>query len=64
MDYLKIAEIANRCEVKHQQIIEYYRFIGANLRISESALNSIHESIKQIEKDLKTLDNKLRKLVA
>lgn len=62
MEYLKIAEIANKCEVKRQQIIEHYRMVGAN-RFTDEVKNIFYADIKGMENDLKVLENKLRKYV-
>jgi hypothetical protein len=63
MDYLKIAETANRCEVKSKQIAEYYRIIGANPRFPEDVKNAFSNAIADMEKELKTLETKLKKLI-
>lgn len=63
MQYLKIAEIANKCEVKRQQINEYYRMIGANSQFTKDLDSVIYESIKYIQRELDILENKLKKLV-
>ena len=63
MEYLKIAEIANKCEVKHQQINEHYRMIGANNQFTDEVRNVFNAVIKDMERDLKVLENKLRKHV-
>jgi hypothetical protein len=63
MDYLKIAETANRCEVKSKQIYEHYRMIGAHPRFPEDVKNAFQAVIADMERDLKTLENKLKKLI-
>ena len=63
MDYLKIAEIANKCEVKRQQISEHYRMIGANSQFTDEVRNVFYAVIKDMERDLKVLEDKLRKYV-
>jgi hypothetical protein len=63
MEYLKIAEIANKCEVKRQQISEHYRMIGANNQFTDEVRNIFYSVIKDMERDLKTLEDKLRKYV-
>ena len=63
MEYLKIAEIANKCEVKRQQISEHYRMIGANNQFTDEVRNVFYAVIKNMERDLKVLEDKLRKCV-
>ena len=63
MEYLKIAEIANKCEVKRQQISEHYRMIGANSQFPDEVRNIFYDVIKDMERDLKTLEDKLRRHV-
>lgn len=63
MECLKIAEIANKCEVKRQQINEYYRMIGANKQFTDEVRNVFYAVIKDMERDLKVLEDKLRKYV-
>jgi len=63
MDYLKIAEIANKCEVKRQQISEHYRMIGANNQFTDEIRNVFYTVIKDMERDLKILESKLLKYV-
>ena len=63
MEYLKIAEIANKCEVKRQQISEHYRMIGANNQFTDEVRNVFYAVIKDMERDLKVLEDKLRKYV-
>lgn len=64
MEYLKIAEIANKCEVKKQQISEHYRMIGANPKFTKETYNIFYAVIKDMENDLETLEGKLRKYVS
>jgi len=62
MDYLKIAQIANQCEVKRQQINEHYRMIGAHkfqVEVEVKFANAIHN----MKVDLAKLENKLKKIV-
>lgn len=61
MEYLKIAEIANRCEVKRQQIGEHYRMLGANNQFTDDVKDVFYSVIKDMEHDLKILENKLCK---
>jgi hypothetical protein len=63
MEYLKIAEIANKCEVKRQQISEHYRMIGANNQFTDEVRDVFYAVIKDMERDLKFLEDKLRKYV-
>ena len=63
MEYLKIAEIANRCEVKRQQISEHYRMIGANNQFTDEVRDVFYDVIKDMKRDLKVLEDKLRKYV-
>jgi len=63
MNYLKIAEIANKCEVKRQQISEHYRMIGANNQFTDEIKNVFYAVIKDMETDLKILESKLLKYV-
>lgn len=63
MDYLKIAEIANKCEVKRQQISEHYRMIGANNQFTDEIRNVFYAVIEDMERDLKILESKLLKYV-
>jgi hypothetical protein len=63
MQYLKIAEIANKCEVKRQQIIEHYRMVGANREFTDDVRNIFYNTIKDMEQDLKVLENKLIKCI-
>ncbi len=63
MDYLKIAEIANRCEVKRQQINEHYRMVGANGQFTEDVRSVFYETIENLKKDLEKLEDKLARLV-
>ena len=63
MDYLKISEIANKCEVKRQQISEHYRMIGANNQFTDEIRNVFYAVIKDMERDLKNLEDKLIKYV-
>ena len=63
MEYLKIAEIANKCEVKRQLISEHYRMIGANIQFTDEVRNVFYAMIKDMERDLKVLEDKLRKYV-
>ena len=66
MEYLKIAEIAeiaNKCEVKRQQISEHYRMIGANNQFTDEVRNVFYAVIKDMERNLKVLEDKLRKYV-
>ncbi len=63
MDYLKIAETANRCEVKSKQIYEHYRMLGTNPRFPEDVMNAFKATITDMERDLKTLETKLKKLI-
>lgn len=60
MEYLKIAEIANKCEIKHQQIIEHYRMIGANNQFTDEVKNVFYAVIEDMERDLKVLEDTLR----
>lgn len=64
MDYLKIAEIANKCEVKRQQISEHYRMIGANSQFTDEIREVFYLTIKEMETDLKLMEGKLYKLVS
>lgn len=61
MEYLKIAEIAHKCEVKRQQINEHYRMLGANKQFSDSVKDVFYAVVKDMERDLKSLEEKLRK---
>lgn len=63
MEYLKIAGIANECEIKRQQISEYYRMIGANNQFTDEVRNVFYDVVKDMERDLKVLEDKLRKYV-
>ena len=63
MEYLKIAEIANKCEVKRLQINEYYIMIGANMQFTDEVRNVFFVAIREMEHDLKTLEDKIRKYV-
>ena len=63
MEYLKIAEIANRCEVKRQQISEHYRMIGANNQFTYEVRDVFYDVVKDMKRDLKVLEDKLRKYV-
>lgn len=64
MEYLKIAEIANKCEVKKQQIFEHYRMLGAHPKFAKETQDIFYNVIKDMERDLATLENKLRKYVS
>jgi hypothetical protein len=61
MDYLKIAEIAHRCEVKRQQMSEHYRMIGANRTFNKETQDIILAAIKDMKSDLARMEDKLRK---
>jgi predicted DNA-binding protein YlxM (UPF0122 family) len=63
MEYLKIAEIANKCEVKRQQISEHCRMIVANNQFTDEVRNVFYAVIKDMERDLKVLEDKLRNYV-
>ena len=63
MEYLKIAEIANKCEIKRQQISEHYRMIGANNQFTDEVRDVFYDVIKDMKRDLKVLEDKLRKYV-
>jgi predicted DNA-binding protein YlxM (UPF0122 family) len=64
MNYLKIAEIANKCEVKRQQINEHYRMIGANSQFTKETQEVFYCTIKDMEKELKDLESKLVKQIS
>jgi predicted DNA-binding protein YlxM (UPF0122 family) len=64
MEYLKIAEIANKCEVKKQQIFEHYRMIGAHPNFAKETQDVFYNVIKDMERDLETLEKKLRKCIS
>jgi predicted DNA-binding protein YlxM (UPF0122 family) len=63
MDYLKVSEIANKCEIKRQQISEHYRMMGANPEFTLEVRNVFYDAIEDMERDLKKLENKLRTLI-
>ncbi len=63
MDYLKIATIANRCEVKRQQIAEHYRMIGANMQFTDETKNVFYAVINDMKKELEGFENRLKKLI-
>lgn len=63
MDYLKISEIANQCEVKRRQINEYYRIIGGNSQFPEDVKDILYSTINDLNRDATMLENKLRKCV-
>lgn len=63
MDYIKITEISNKCEVKRQQINEYYRMLGANAHFTTEVKNLLYNTIENMENDLKVLENKLQKCI-
>mgnify|MGYP003431212082 CR=1 FL=1 len=64
MEYLKIAEIANKCEVKKQQICEHYRMLGAHPNFTKETQDIFYAVIKDMERDLVTLEGKLRKYIS
>lgn len=64
MEYLKIAEVANKCEVKRQQISEHYRMIGANPNFTKETKDVFYVTIQDMEADLERLENKLRKYIS
>lgn len=63
MKYLQIAEIANKCEVKTQQIAEHFRMLGAHPNFTEETKDIFYAVIKDMQRDLVTLEGKLRKYV-
>lgn len=64
MEYLKIAALANKCEVKRQNINECYRLIGANPNLSKECIEFLYNQIESMEKDLTFIENKIRKYVS
>ena len=63
MEYLKISEIANKCEVINMQIFEYYRLLGANKQLSKENDDIIYSTIENLKKDLQKAELRLKKLV-
>lgn len=63
MNYLKISELANRCEVKHQQIIEHYRMIGSHPNLDSDTKEVFYAAILDMKVELEKLENQLRKLI-
>jgi len=59
MNYLKIVELANECEITRQKINEHYRMLGAN-NFSDEVKAIFYAAIKQMEYELKSLETKLR----
>lgn len=60
MDYIKIAELANRCNVKLQQITEYYRLARVHSEVMDEIIPA---EIDKLQKELNALDIKLTKLI-
>ncbi len=63
MDYSKIAELAQQCEVKQRLQSEHYRMIGANPQFSDETRATIYSTIRDIQSELDKLESKLRKMV-
>ena len=63
MEYLKIAEIANKCEVKRQEISEICIMISASNQFPDEVRKVFYAAVKDRERDLKTLEDKLRKYI-
>ena len=63
MYYLKISELASKCQLKRFQIMEYYRLIGANRQFAIEVRIAIEDTIKGLENDLAKLEEKLKKLI-
>lgn len=64
MDYLKIIETAQKCEVKKHQISEYYRLMGANRQLPEETTSIIKDVIGDLEDGLEQLKTKLRRHIS
>lgn len=62
MNYLKISEIALKCEVKQNQIVQLYLLIGRNTHFSDEVKSDIYKLIEDVKKELEILENKLKKL--
>lgn len=63
MDYLKIAEIAQKCNVKQAQILEHYRMIGANPQFPKEVVDTFYAVISDMEAEKTRLEKQLWKLV-
>lgn len=63
MNYLKIAEIANKCEVESQKILEHYRMVGANSHFSNEMRDAIYLAISNMEREKTRLEKMLRILI-
>ena len=64
MNYLKISEIANKLEVKRQNLISYYAIMGKYSNdFKPETKESLYKEIDDLESEIKQLENKLRKLV-
>lgn len=64
MNYLKISEVANKCEVQQQLINEHYRLIGANPNLSEEIRTMLYAEIEYMKKQLGRFEKVLRKFIA
>lgn len=64
MNYLKIAEVANKCEVVAKKITEHYRIIGANSHFTDEVRDVLYLAISDMEKEKKRLEKMLRELTA
>lgn len=63
MNYLKIAEQANKCEALRLKINSHYQFLGAHRDLSEDTKELMYKFISTMDEELKRMDRKLIKMV-
>ena len=64
MDYLKISELANKCEIKARQIAFLYAIIGSSpFAFTKEQFDRFYSTVAQYEQELLILEKKLRKLI-
>jgi NADH:ubiquinone oxidoreductase subunit D len=63
MDYLKIAEQANKCESLRSKINSHYQFLGAHRDLTEDTQKMIQKFISIMEEDLIRMESKLTKMI-
>lgn len=63
MDYLKIAEQANKCEALRSKINSHYQFLGAHRDLTEDTKELMYKFISTMEDDLNRMEGKLIKMI-
>ena len=63
MDYLKIIELTNKCQLKRQQANECYRMIGHLRNNKPEVVVFLQEQAEDYESDLRMLEMKLIKMI-